>query len=117
MSDWNNASSEFEFVESSSVDTDEFGMQAEEFAESVEEGLVDKSAVIIFTDHYCIHGKISLVPGARLTDYIIEANAFIAVTEVEVKDKAGNLILTTPFMDINRDRIELIMPAEFVKLS
>jgi len=87
-----------------------------EFGESPQE-LVDKSEVVILTDNYVIRGEISLVPGARLTDYIVEANLFIAVTNVEVKDKAGNLILTTSFLNIHRDHIEIILPAELAKMA
>ncbi len=117
MNDWNNTTNEFEFVEQSVAGVSEFDEFAGEFEESVVEGLADRSEVVIFTDTFCIRGKITLVPGARLTDYIVEANSFIAVTEAEVKDKTGNLILTTPFLNINRDRIEIILPANLAVIS
>jgi len=104
--------SEFGFQEGPTefeVSTGEFGYGEAE--------VVDKSAVIIFTDHYHIHGKIALVPGARLTDYMVESKLFIAVIDVEVKDKAGKLVVKTPFLNIHRDRIELIVPAELATLN
>jgi hypothetical protein len=108
---------EFEFQEEISPAREEMGESAPgEFEEAPEE-LVDKSEVFILTDNYVVRGKISLVPGARLTDYIVEANLFIAVTDVEVKDKAGNLVLTSPFLNIHRDRIEIILPSELANMA
>ena len=118
MNKLNNNTNEFEFQEPTSdieYDTGEFGYETEEFEENPAE-LVDKSDVVIFTDNYRINGKIALVPGARLTDFIVEAKLFVAVTNVEVKDKAGTLILKTPFLDVHRDHIELIMPAELANI-
>ncbi len=88
----------------------------EELLES-QEGLADKSEVIILTRSYRIQGKVSLVPGARLTDYMTGANLFVAVIDVEVRDKAGQLLLTTPFLDVHRDQIELILPAEMAAIE
>lgn len=108
---------EFEFQEEISPAREEMGEFAPgEFGEAAEE-LVDKSEVFIFTDNYLIRGKIALVPGARLTDYVVEANLFIAVTDVEVKDKAGNLILTSPFLNVHRDCIEIILPSELANMA
>jgi hypothetical protein len=107
-----NPTGEFEFQES----TREFEETTGEFEYPGNE-FTDKSEVIIFTNNYRIHGKIALVPGARLTDYIVDAKSFIAVVDVEVKDKAGNLILKTPFLDVHRDHIEIILPAELATLN
>lgn len=108
---------EFEFQDQSSGDF-EFQEQMMEVEEGVggfigmEDEIRDKTEVLVFTTNHMIRGKIALVPGARLTDYIVDAKAFIAMTEVEVKDKAGKLILQSPFLNVNRDLIELILPAE-----
>ena len=110
MKDVNNLS-EFEFQEGPS----EFEESPEESTNEFEytgDAFTDKSEVLIFTHNYCIRGKIALVPGARLTDYIVEAKLFIAVVDVEVKDKTGTLILKTPFLNVHRDHIEFILPAE-----
>ena len=87
----------------------EFGIMSEEFK--------DKSEVIIFTKNHRIHGKIALVQGARLTDYIVDAKPFIAVSDAEVKNHSGNLVLKTPFLDVNRDYIEFILPAELAEFE
>lgn len=102
----------FEFQEPEYPEyTTEFGDNIENFGELSEE-FKDKSDVIIITPKHHIYGKIALVQGARLTDYIVDAKAFIAVTDAEIKTPAGELVLKTSFLDVNRDYIELILPAE-----
>jgi hypothetical protein len=71
-----------------------------------------KVAVVILTDSYRVRGNISLIPGARLTDYLAESKEFIALTEVEVRDNAGQYVLSSPFLNLNRAHIQMIMPAE-----
>jgi len=74
----------------------------------------EKTRVVILTGHYRIKGMIHLVPGARLTDFIVDAKSFIALTDVEVMDRDGRRLLTTPFMDVQRNRIEVITPEDMV---
>jgi hypothetical protein len=107
----------FEFQEQPAGEF-EFQEQVMEVEEDVggfigmEDDVRDKTEVLVFTTNHMIRGKIALVPGARLTDYMVDAKGFIAMIEVEVKDKAGKLILQSPFLNVNRDLIELILPAE-----
>lgn len=70
-----------------------------------------KAKVIIFTRHFQIKGDIFLYEGARLTDYMLEAKSFIAVSGAEVMDHQNNKIFTTSFLNVNRDHIEIILPA------
>jgi hypothetical protein len=72
----------------------------------------DKMRVTIFTGNYRITGVIELFQGARLTDYLSEAGSFIAVTQAEVLDRDDHKILKTPFLNVHRDSIEIILPAE-----
>lgn len=76
----------------------------------------DKVQVIILTDRYRIKGFIAHFSNVRLTDYVIESKSFIAVTEAEVTDIDGNKIFTSPFLNVRRDSIEIIAPAEMVIL-
>lgn len=121
MGNVTNGVNEFEFVDADvddiDVGVDGVGFEDSGDFEDTSQDIVDKTEVIICTQDFRIHGKVALVPGARLTDYIVEANQFIAVTDVEMKDAQGNLILHTPFLDINRDHIVVILPAEFAKLT
>lgn len=71
-----------------------------------------KAKVIIFTKHFQIKGDIFLYEGARLTDYMLETKSFIAVSSAEIMDHQNNKILTTSFLNVNRDHIEIISPVE-----
>ena len=76
-----------------------------------------KTKVIILTAHYRIFGEIAHFSDARLTDYMLEAKDFVAVTNAEVMDHNGRKILTTSFMNVQRDQIEIITPKELAKLD
>ena len=69
--------------------------------------------VTLLTDAYRITGYVDLVPGARVTDFMQEAKQFVAVMDAEVYEvqPPGHQILVAPFIDVNRDRIEIITPA------
>jgi len=71
--------------------------------------------VIILTGHYRIVGDISLLPGARITDFLAESKEFFAVTNAEVWDLNGRKISACRFIDINREHIEIIMPENATK--
>lgn len=102
----------FEFQESQYPEyPDDFEENIENFGEMDEE-FKDTTEVIIITTHHHIYGKIALVQGARLTDYIVDAKAFIAVTDAEVKTPAGGLVLKSRFLDVNREHVEIILPAD-----
>ena len=69
----------------------------------------NQTKVVILTGSYRIKGYINLLPGARVTDYIVEAKDFIAVTEAEVWDVGGGgLVLSAEFIDVSRDQIQAI---------
>ena len=70
----------------------------------------NKTKVTILTGTYRIMGYISLVPGARVTDYMVDAKGFIAVTEADVWELAGRQVLTAPFVNVSRDHIQVVTP-------
>ena len=74
---------------------------------AIEEG---RTKVTILTGTYRIKGHIDLLPGARVTDYMSEAKGFIAVTDAEVWEIVGRQVFTAPFINVNRDHIEIIAP-------
>jgi hypothetical protein len=74
----------------------------------------DKTKVVILTKNHRIKGYISLYSNARLTDYIVEAKPFLAVTDAEVMDIKGNLIFNTSFLNVQKDHIEIITPADMI---
>ena len=69
-----------------------------------------RTKVTILTGTYRIKGYIELIRGARLTDFITEAGEFNAVTDAEVVDLSGRLILNEPFLDVSRNHVEIIIP-------
>ena len=77
----------------------------------------DKMKVTIFTKNYRIAGVIELYQGARLTDYLVEAGSFIAVTNAEVSDNHNQKVLTSSFLTVHRDNIEIVLPAELSSMA
>ncbi|MHB9118841.1 MAG: DUF6812 domain-containing protein [Burkholderiales bacterium] len=71
-----------------------------------------RTKIVIFTEHFRIKGSVELLPGARITDYILEAKAFFAVTQAEVWTLEGHKVLDTSFMNVNRNHVVLITPGE-----
>jgi hypothetical protein len=70
----------------------------------------NKTRVTILTGTYRIKGHIDLLPGARVTDFMAEARGFIAVTDAEVWEVVGRQVFTAPFLNVNRDHIQIIAP-------
>ena len=74
----------------------------------------DKTKVVILTINHRIKGDISLYSNVRLTDYIVEAKPFMAVTDAEVMDINGKLIFNASFLNVQKDHIEIIVPAGMI---
>ena len=70
----------------------------------------NKTQVTILTGTYRIKGYINLLPGARVTDYMVDAKGFIAVTDAEVWELTGRQVLTAPFVNVSRDHIQIVTP-------
>lgn len=69
-----------------------------------------RTQVTILTGTYRIKGYISLVPGARVTDYMVDAKDFIALTDAEVWEPGGRQVLTAPFLNVSRRHIQIVTP-------
>ena len=70
----------------------------------------NRTKVTILTGSYRVKGYIDLVPGARVTDYLIEAKNFIAVTDAEVWEAGERRVLAAPFLNVSRDHIQVVTP-------
>ena len=72
----------------------------------------NRTRITILTSTYRIKGYVDVLPGARVTDFIVEAKDFIAVTDAEVYEPelGGRQVLTAPFIDVNRDHIQVMAP-------
>lgn len=69
-----------------------------------------KTRVVILAGPYRIKGEIELVPGARITDYMLDSKAFFVVTSAEVWDLEGRKILTAPFLNLSRSHVVVVAP-------
>ena len=69
-----------------------------------------KTKIVILTRSYRIKGYIHLQPGSRVTDYMIDSKDFMAVTDVEIWDLGGRLVMSAPFVNVSRDHIEIVTP-------
>lgn len=70
----------------------------------------NRTRIVILAGSYRVKGEIDLIPGARLTDYMIESKGFIAVTNAEVWDLEGRRILVAAFLDVSLAHIVLVAP-------
>ena len=73
-----------------------------------------RTRVTILTGEHRIRGYIDLLPGARLTDYVINSKDFIAVTDAEIFEPqlGGRQVLAAPFIDVSRAHVQVIAPAD-----
>ena len=69
-----------------------------------------KTRVMILAGSYRIKGEIELVTGARITDYILDAKEFFAVTRAEVWDLDGRKIFSAPFLNVSRAHVVVVAP-------
>ena len=70
----------------------------------------NRARVVMLAGAYRIKGEIELVPGARVTDYMIESKPFIAVTDAEVWDLEGRRIMVVPFLNVSRAHVVVVAP-------
>jgi hypothetical protein len=70
----------------------------------------NKTKLTILTGTYRIKGHVELTPGARVTDYLVESKEFIAITDAEVWEIAGRHVMNTPFLNVSRNHIEVVIP-------
>ena len=69
-----------------------------------------KTRVVILAGSYRIKGEIELVTGARITDYILDAKEFFAVTKAEVWDLDGRRIFSAAFLNVSRAHVVVVAP-------
>ena len=73
-----------------------------------------KTRILILMKDFRITGSIDLLPGVRISDYLLECRDFMAITDAEVWNLEGRKILASSFLDVNREHIDLIMPEDSV---
>ena len=70
----------------------------------------NRARVVMLAGSFRIKGEIELMPGARVTDYMVESKSFIAVTDAEVWDLEGRRLLVVPFLNVSRDHVVVVAP-------
>jgi len=70
----------------------------------------NKTKVTILTGTSRVKGYIDLVPGARVTDYMVEAKDFIAVTDAEVWEIGDRKVMSAAFLNVSRHHIQIVTP-------
>jgi hypothetical protein len=78
-------------------------------------GSEDSTAIVIHTATYRIEGRIALVPGARLTDFVRSTPEFIAIADAVVYDHAGKKLFSSEFIDVAKRTIDIIAPADAIR--
>ena len=71
----------------------------------------NSTLIVLHTTNYVIIGRVALVPGARLTDFIRESDDFIAIVDAVLYDRDEVELKQLAFLDVRKDSIEIIYPA------
>jgi Family of unknown function (DUF6812) len=75
----------------------------------------DRTKIRIYTDRFLIVGEIAMFSDARLTDYIVGAHVFIAVTNAIVQTLEEKVLFSADFLNVQKDKIVVIVPEMMVK--
>ena len=80
----------------------------------MEENFQDRTKVRIYTKQFMIVGDIAMFADSRLTDFMVGAHEFIALTNVAVSALDGKTLFTSAFLNVQKEKIVIIMPEEMV---
>jgi hypothetical protein len=73
----------------------------------------NRSKFTVLANGFRIKGHGSVIPGARVTDYLNSAEDFIALTNADVWEiGSGRKLMSAPFITINRSNVEIVIPDE-----
>ena len=81
----------------------------------MEEVPQNSTRVHIYTDQFIIDGEIGMFSGTRMTDYIISAHEFIAVTNARVLTPDEKVLFHADFLNIQKNKIVIIVPEAELK--
>jgi hypothetical protein len=77
----------------------------------------DRTKIRIYTDQFMIVGDIAMFPNTRLTDFMVGAHEFIAVTNVVVQNLEEKVLFSSDFVNIQKNKINVIVPETMVKTA
>lgn len=76
----------------------------------------DRVEVIIFTPQYRIEGKIHILPGGRITDFVnADSTYFIAVTQAKIYSstpREEEPLYEKDFLALNKEYVIVMIPKE-----
>lgn len=73
----------------------------------------NRRKLTVLANGFRIQGEGTMLPGARVSDYLNNSKAFIALTHADVWHVAdGRKLATAPFLNLNRSGIEIVIPAD-----
>ena len=81
----------------------------------MEEVPKDKTRVRIYTDQFIIEGEIGMFSNIRMTDYMINANEFIAVINACVLSIDERVLFRSDFLNIQKNKVVIIVPEALEK--
>jgi hypothetical protein len=74
-----------------------------------------RTRIRLYTDQIMIVGEIAMFPDTRLTDYMVGAHDFIAVTDAVVQTREDKVLFSADFLNVQKNKIVLIVPEAMVK--
>jgi hypothetical protein len=74
-----------------------------------------RTRIRLYTDQFMIVGEIAMFPDTRLTDYMVGAHDFIAVTDAVVQTREDKVLFSADFLNVQKNKIVLIVPEAMVK--
>jgi hypothetical protein len=81
----------------------------------MEENYQDRTKVRIYTNQFMIIGDIAMFADSRLTDFMVGAHEFIALTTAKVSSPDGKELFKAPFLNVRKDKITIILPEKMVE--
>ncbi len=70
---------------------------------------------IFYTAKHVVAGKVNLLPGARLTDFMREDNQYLVVADATVSMHDGTKLFNAAFIDLLRSSVEIAVPRDALK--
>lgn len=74
----------------------------------------DRTKIRIYTDQFMIIGDIAMFADSRLTDFMVSAHDFIALTDVTVNTPGGKTLFKTAFLNVQKEKINITLPESMV---
>lgn len=75
----------------------------------------EKTKVRIYTDKFMVVGEIAMLADVPLTDFLVGAPAFIAVTHAVVQGLEDRMRFIADHLNVQKDKIVMILPDAMVK--